>query len=178
MACFFQGVHVAPPQRGICGGGLGEMGCALPSAIGASFARNKGEVLCLVGDGGMMINLQELQTIVHHQLPIKIIVFENDGYAMIKGTHRNIKIPYTGVDKASGVSMPDFWEVAQAFKISTCNVRTWGDAKLFLPIMMDHKGPFLAQIHIDPEQVFAPRLQPIRNEDGTMTPPKFYELSP
>ena len=64
--------------------GLGEMGYGLPGAIGASFARNKGEVLCLNCDGGMMMNLQELQTVVHHRLPIKIIIFVNDGYLMIK----------------------------------------------------------------------------------------------
>ena len=178
MCSVFQALHVKPPQRVITSGGLGEMGCGLPAAIGASFATDKGQVVCTMGDGGMMMNLAELQTIWHHNLPIKIIVFENGGYAMIKGTHRNIKIPYTGVDKASGVSMPDFWDVADAFNIKSCSVRNWNDFDLLVPMMLKSTEPFLMQVTIDPEQVFAPRLQPKIAEDGTITPPKFYELSP
>ena len=64
------------------------MGFGLPGAVGASFARNKGEVICLNTDGGMMFNLQELQTIAHHNLPIKIIVFSNDGYGMIRHSQK------------------------------------------------------------------------------------------
>ena len=68
--------------------GLGEMGFGLPGAIGASIASNNGSVLCINGDGAMMFNLQELQTIKHHNLPIKIIVFSNDGYLSIKHTQK------------------------------------------------------------------------------------------
>ena len=177
MASWFQGVKVAPPQRVICGGGLGEMGCALPSAIGASFARNKGEVLCLVGDGGLMINLQELQTIVHHQLPIKIIVFENDGYAMIKGTHKNVGVPYTGVNKESGISMPEFVKLAAGMNINTCSVSTWETFHKRLKLLFEVKGPFLMAISIDPEQDFVPRLKPTKVGD-TYIPAQFDKLYP
>lgn len=174
----FQSLHVKPPQRLMTAGGMGEMGGGLPAAIGASFARNKGKVLCLIGDGGMMVNLQELQTIMHHKLPIKIVVFENDGYAMIKGTHRNLKIDYAGVNRASGVSMPDFCRVASAFKMSTCDVRQMESLDKWLPMMLKLAVPFLMQVHIDPEQIYAPRLQPIISPDGKITPPRFSELSP
>lgn len=177
MCPVFQGLHVKPPQRLITSGGLGEMGCALPASVGASFATDKGEVLCLVGDGGMMMNLQELQTVVHHKLPVKIIVFENDGYGMIKGTHKNLKIPYTGVTKDSGVSMPDFCAIADGFGIGTLDIRTWHEAKRLLPEVLAHKGPFLMQVHIDPEQTYAPRLQPVI-KDGKITPARFDQLSP
>ena len=178
MCPVFQVLRVKPPQRILTSGGLGEMGCALPAAIGASFARGKGEVMCLVGDGGMMMNLQELQTVVHHQLPIKIIVFENDGYAMIKGTHKNIKIPYTGVTAASGVSMPDFCAVAAAFGMGYSDAWTWDEAKTGLSIAHQTRKPFLLQLHIDPEQAYFPRLQPIISEDGKITPARFDTLSP
>ena len=177
MASFFQGVHVAPPQRVICGGGLGEMGCALPLAVGASFARNKGEVLCLVGDGGMMLNLQELQTIVHHQLPIKIIVFENDGYAMIKGTHKNVGVPYTGVNAATGISMPEFVKLAAGMKINTCSVNTWETFHKRIKLLFEVKGPFLMAVSIDPEQDFVPRLKPTKIGD-TYIPAQFDQLYP
>ena len=177
MASVFQGLHVAPPQRVICGGGLGEMGCGLPSAIGASFARGKGEVLCFVGDGGMMINLQELATIMHHKLPIKIIVFENDGYAMIKGTHKNLNLPYTGVNRESGLSMPNFCNVAAGFGMNTCSVNKWETLHKRLDLLFKIEGPFLMVVHIDPEQDFVPRLKPII-QDGKITPARFDQLSP
>ena len=178
MCPVFQVLKLRPPQRLMTSGGLGEMGCGLPAAIGASFATGKGEVLCLVGDGGMQMNMQELQTIVHHQLPVKIIVFENDGYGMIKGTHKNLRFPYTGVSKASGVSAPDFCRIADAYDIGTCDVRTWAEANRWIPAMMESKRPFLMQVHIDPEQTYVPRLQPTISTDGKITPAIFGVMSP
>ncbi|MEI6107472.1 MAG: thiamine pyrophosphate-dependent enzyme, partial [Opitutae bacterium] len=91
----------------------------------ASFARNRGEVLCLNCDGGMMLNLQELQTVVHHQLPIKLIIFNNDGYLMIKHTQKAVlQGRYAGTDKASGVSCPDFTKLAHAFGLPAFQIRT------------------------------------------------------
>ena len=118
MICAHQTLHLRPPQRIMTSGGLGEMGVALPAAIGASIARGGKEVLCLHCDGGMMMNLQELETIAHRQLPIKIIVFSNDGYLMIKRTQRVLGLKRAAVDKATGVSCPNFRIVAQAFGIS------------------------------------------------------------
>jgi len=178
MCPVFQALHVKPPQRLLTSGGLGEMGCGLPAAIGASFARNKGQVLCLVGDGGALMNVQELQTIKHHNLPIKIIVFANDGYAMIKGTHKNIGIPYTGVNAASGVSMPHFHQVGYAFGLQTGVVRTWEDFDAVIPALFSADEPSLLEVHIDPEQQYVPRLQPVKNADGTFSPAKFSELAP
>lgn len=177
MCSVFQALHVKPPQRVLNSGGLGEMGWGLPAAIGASFARNKGEVLCLVGDGGLMLNLQELQTIVHHQLPVKIIVFENDGYAMIKGTHKNMGLQYTGVNKASGLSMPGFVNVAAGFKMNACSVVKWETLRTRLDMLFKVQGPYLMVVHLDPEQTYLPRLQPTI-VDGKIIPPRFSDLSP
>jgi acetolactate synthase-1/2/3 large subunit len=173
----FQVLKFMPTQRILTSGGLGEMGCGLPAAIGASYARNRGEVLCLAGDGGLMLNLQELQTIAHNNLPIKIIVFANDGYAMIKRTQKNLFLPYAGVDAASGVSCVDARKVAQAVGISACDVRTWSDFDQAMPRLMASDEPMLMQVHIDPEQEYL-KLQPIVGTDGKITAPKFHELSP
>lgn len=100
--------------------GLGEMGYGLPGAIGAAFTEPKRQVLCLNCDGGMMINLQELQTIIHHKLPIKIIIFENDGYLMIKHTQKLLfNGAYTCVNKKTGVSLPDYTAIGEAFGFKT-----------------------------------------------------------
>ena len=178
MCPVFQVLHVKPPQRLMTSGGLGEMGCALPMAIGASFARDKAEVIVIAGDGGLLMNVQELQTVVHHKLPIKIIVFANDGYAMIKGTFKNLKMPYAGVTEASGVSMPDFHRLANGFGIVARDVHNWNDVRIALPEMLNFDGPALLNVSIDPEQVYAPRLQPKIDADGKITPAKFSELSP
>ena len=177
LVCAFQTLRLKPPQRLMTSGGLGEMGCALPAAIGASFSRDKGEVLCLNCDGGMMLNLQELQTVAHHRLPIKIIVFSNDGYVMIKHTQKGAGMAYSGVNEASGVSCPDFMAVARAFGIAAAQVWTREDLDKALPWAMGTPGPALVEIFIDPEQKLVPKLDPIYR-NGLATSPAFWDLSP
>lgn len=173
-----QVLRLKPPQRMMTSGGLGEMGCGLPAAIGASFATNKGEVLCIVGDGALMLNLQELQTIRHHNLPVKIMVFCNDGYAMIRRSQVVLGMDEFAVGEANGVSVPNFRYVAHAFNIDAADIRTWEDFERVMPWFMASKQPALVQVFIDPQQMFWPKLQPIRNADGTISSPKFDELSP
>ena len=172
--CAAQVLRLKPPQRFISSGGLGEMGCGLPMAIGASFARNKGEVLCLVGDGGMMMNLQELQTIVHHQLPIKIIVFNNGGYGMIRQTQEKAGMQLSGVNDANGVSFPDFRRLALAFGLTASEIRTWDDFERIIPNMT---GPCLIEYFMDPAQLFVPKLDPVY-VNGKATSPRFCDMSP
>ena len=86
LLCGHQVLKMKPGQRLMTSTGLGEMGYGLPAALGVSFANDRGEVMCLNCDGGIMMNLQELQTMVHHNLPIKLFIFNNDGYLMIKHT--------------------------------------------------------------------------------------------
>lgn len=172
-----QVLRLKPPQRIMTSGGLGEMGCALPAAIGASFARNKGEVLCLNCDGGMMLNLQELQTIVHHKLPIKIVVFANDGYAMIKHTQNALGLARTATDTAGGLSCPNFVQVGRAFGLGAVEVISWEDFDRVIPYFMGTTDPVIAQVRISPLQAFVPKLNPVM-VDGKPTSPTFDNLSP
>lgn len=174
----FQVLRLRPPQRLMTSGGLGEMGMAIPAAIGASFARNKGEVLCLVGDGGAMLNLQELQTIVCHKLPIKIILFENGGYSMIKHTQRNLSLKQTGVGPESGLSFPNFRWLAHSFGMLTCEVSKWSEFDRSMDQLFDTKEPSMVIIHMDPEQKFLPKLEPIIHPDGRIDPAQFNRMSP
>lgn len=157
-ASAFQALRVRPPMRIYSSGGLGEMGCALPAAIGASFARGKGPVICIVGDGALMMNLQELQTIVHHQLPVKIMVARNEGYLMLKHTQRNAGMQYAGVHPESGVSLPDFRRLATAFGITAAEVRDWADFGRVVPAILGGEGPGLIEYHMHPEQPCVPKL--------------------
>ena len=174
--CAQQILHLKPPQRLMTSGGLGEMGCALPAAIGASFARGKGEVLCLNNDGGMMMNLQELQTVITHNLPIKIIVFSNDGYAMIRRSQNVLGYKVAGVSADTGVTMPSFRKLAHALGFMACECREWPDVWKAIPSLFAANGPALVEVFTDPEQTFL-KLNPIM-VDGKPTSPRFDQLSP
>ena len=122
----------------------------------------------------MMMNLQELQTIAHHKLPIKIIVYENDGYLMIKHTQRIGGMLHSSVDGKSGVSLPDFRMLAQDFGFFSCDVWTWDDVKKSLHRFFALREPAMIVFHMDPKQALVPRLMPL--PDGSR--PRFDQLSP
>ncbi|MEO5804399.1 MAG: thiamine pyrophosphate-binding protein [Verrucomicrobiota bacterium] len=166
-------------QRLMTSTGLGEMGYGLPGAIGASFARNRAEVLCLNCDGGMMMNLQELQTMVHHRLPIKLIIFNNDGYLMIKHTQNALMNGrFAGTDAKSGVSCPDFSKLATAFGLPSWQIRTWEDFDRVMPLLQNHEGPAICEVFMHPEQLFVPKLSLALQKDGTVVSPPLEDLSP
>jgi acetolactate synthase-1/2/3 large subunit len=166
-------------QRLMTSTGLGEMGYGLPAAIGASFARNRGEVMCLNCDGGMMMNLQELQTVAHHKLPIKLFIFNNDGYLMIKHTQNALfKGHKVGVDIATGVSCPDFSKLAAAFGMPSYQIRTWEDFDRVLPLVQAEAGPVICEVFMDPDQLFVPKLSVAIAPDGTLVSPPLEDLSP
>lgn len=172
-------LSIKKDQRLITSTGLGEMGYALPAAIGAAFANKNAEIICLNCDGGMMLNLQELQTIVHHNLPIKIFVFNNDGYLMIKHTQKALfSGRYTGTNKQSGVSCPDFSALARAFDMPSFIIRTWGDIALEIPKIQNVTGPVICEVFTHPEQLFSPKLSLALRKDGSIVSPPLEDLSP
>lgn len=165
-------------QRMMTSTGLGEMGFGLPGAIGAAFGAGR-EVMCLNCDGGMMLNLQELQTIAHHNLPIKIFIFNNDGYLMIKHTQKALfSGRYSCSDKKSGVSCPDFSKLAYAFGFPSFQIRTWEDADEVLPKVQAAKGPVICEVFTHPEQPFVPKLSLVQKKDGSIVSPPLEDLSP
>jgi len=161
--------------------GLGEMGYGLPGAIGAAFAFPDRDIICLNCDGGMMMNLQELQTIIHHNLRIKIIVFNNDGYLMIKHTQNMMfKGVYTCVDKSTGVSCPDYSKLGKSMGFSIIDpLKTWDrtiDEKLDNFLLND--TPTIMEVFMDPKQDFLPKVKGVLNSNGTITPASLEEMSP
>jgi acetolactate synthase-1/2/3 large subunit len=174
-----QALHIKEGQRLMTSTGLGEMGYGLPAAIGVSFAQERGEVMCLNCDGGMMLNLQELQTIAHHKLPIKLFIFNNDGYLMIKHTQNALfKTGYVGTDKASGISCPDFSKIAAAFDMPSFQIRKWEECDETLAKVQAATGPVICEVFMHPEQLFTPKLSLVAKEDGTLVSPPLEDLSP
>ena len=174
-----QVLKIKDGQRLMTSTGLGEMGYGLPAAIGASVARGKKEVMCLNCDGGMMMNLQELQTMVHHHLPIKLFIFNNDGYLMIKHTQNALfSGRRSGVDEVSGVSCPDFSALAKAFDIPSFQIRTWEDFDVIIPQVQEIDGPVICEVFMHPQQTFVPKLSLAIQKDGTLISPPLEDLSP
>jgi acetolactate synthase-1/2/3 large subunit len=103
-----QALKIKNGQRFITNAGLGHMGSGLPMAIGACFASDKSLTICMEGDGSIMLNIQELQTILYNKLPIKIFIFNNGGYFSIRSTHLNYFKKIFASDESSGLSLPDF----------------------------------------------------------------------
>lgn len=174
-----QVIKIKPGQRFMTSTGLGEMGYGLPGAIGASFATGGGEIMCLNCDGGMMMNLQELQTVVHHNLPIKIFIFNNDGYLMIKHTQTALfKNNRVGVDSSNGVSCPDYSKVAAAFGIPSYQIRTFEDCDKYIPEVQNATGPVICEVFMHPKQVFSPKLGMQMLGDGSLVSSPLEDLSP
>lgn len=174
-----EAIRLKAGQRLMTSTGLGEMGYGLPAALGASFARDRGEVICLNCDGGMMMNLQELQTMVHHKLPIKLFVFNNDGYLMIKHTQKNLfQGKYSGSTPESGVSCPDFAKIATAFGLPYFSIRTWADFDAVIPQVQQASGAVLCEVFMDPEQGFLPKLGLAIGPGGKIVSPPLEDLSP
>lgn len=179
FACSHQVMRFNGHQRLMSSMGLGEMGFGMPAAIGASFALDRGEVMCLNCDGSMMMNLQELQTISHHQLPVKLFIFNNDGYLMIKHTQNNLFAGrHVSVDRKTGVSCPDYSAIAAAFGIPAFQIRTWEDFDAVIPDVQAATGPVICEVFMHPHQLFLPKLSVAPMPDGTIVSPPLEDLSP
>jgi acetolactate synthase-1/2/3 large subunit len=159
--------------------GLGEMGYGLAGAIGASFVDLKKNIICLNCDGGIMMNLQELQTIKHHNLPIKIVIFNNDGYLMIKHTQKMLfNGVYNGVNADTGLSLPNFEKLSLSFDFPYVSIKTWEDYETKIKSFLNCSGPSVCEVFMDPEQDFIPKVKGIKNVNGTIFAPPIEEMSP
>tara|TARA_R110002012_G_scaffold50835_2_gene131487 strand:+ start:6588 stop:8366 length:1779 start_codon:yes stop_codon:yes gene_type:complete len=174
LPCTHQAFKFKKNQIAFASNGLGEMGNGLPSAIGASFSNTKTHTILLDGDGSMMMNLQELQTIVGYNLPLKILVFNNQGYLFIKHTQKMLfgKESYTGVDAETGLSLPNFEKIANAFNIPYMNTKT-----NTLHDFVNHEGYCIFECFMNPEQDLSPKVKGVKTDDGIIAPP-IEDMSP
>jgi acetolactate synthase-1/2/3 large subunit len=143
-----QSLELDNHQRFMTSGGMGAMGFALPAAVGASLATRM-PVVMIAGDGGMQLNIQELQTIAHHQLPVKMIVLNNQSLGMVRQFQQSYfqeRYPAT----SWGYSAPDFSEVARAYRIEGLTVSDTRSLPVaFEKMWSNPREPFLLQVFID-----------------------------
>jgi len=179
LTCTHQSIMLNGKQRMVTSTGLGEMGFGLPGAIGASLASDNGRVICINGDGSMMMNLQELQTIVQLNLPIKLFVYINDGYLTIKHTQNNLfGNKFVGSGGTSGVTCPDYEKIGNAFGFKTFKIHSLDEAKNIIPNVLKEEGPVLCEVFIHSFQLLAPKTSFNINPDGTLVSPPLEDLSP
>lgn len=178
----YQAGEVKKGQRIFWNKGCASMGYGLPSSIGACIYNNKNKVICLDGDGSIMMNIQELQTIKHYNLPIKIFILNNDGYISIKQTQNNFFEGHmVGSGKESGVSMPDFNKVAKSFDIDSVKISDYKDDKDLerqINEVLESKKAVVCNVILENDYIFIPKLLAKKLEDGTMISPSFEDMYP
>ena len=173
----FQTMHLRKGQRLISNSGSASMGYDLPAAIGASFARPGKRVICLAGDGSIQMNIQELQTVIHHRLPIKILVLNNSGYLSMRMTQSGFFGRLTGESAASGASLPDMVKVACAYGIPSIRIDRQSQLSQ-VDRALSSEGPALVDVVLDPTQEFEPRSRSRQLFDGRIVSPKLEDMYP
>ncbi len=174
----FQAGRLRENQRMFTNAGSASMGYDLPAAIGAAVASPGKRIVCLAGDGSIQLNLQELQTIVHHRLPIKIFVLNNGGYLSIRTTQLSFfQGNFVGEGPRSGVSFPDMIRIAAAYGLPAVRIAD-SDCRKALHSVLATEGPALCDVILDPSQEFEPRLTSRALPDGKMVSSPLHDLWP
>ena len=176
----FQAIRIRTGMKLFHNSGCASMGYDVPAAIGASVAMPRKErIICLAGDGSIMMNLQELQTVSGLKLPIKIFVLNNAGYHSIRQTQRSF-FPdnIVGCGEDSGLSFPDFEKVATAFNLPFRRIQKHDEMDDVIRWVLTSQGPVLCEVMLDLAQGFAPKLSSRKLEDGRMETAPLDDMAP
>ena len=160
---------------------VASMGYGLPAAIGTCIAGGRAETICLEGDGSIMMNLQELQTIITNKLPIKVFLINNSGYHSIRITQSNLVSEHckVGIGEESGdLSFPAFRKIADAFGFPYYEAHSNASMKETVDKVLALDGPVFCEIYTDTEQRWEPKSSTKRLEDGTLVSPPLEDLAP
>lgn len=153
--------------RILIGGGYGAMGCGLPYAIGSSISMNNGKVFCICGDGGIQMNIQELETVKREQLPIKIFVLNNHVLGKISETqHFKHGDRFAATAESGGYTVPDFKKISEAYGIKAATLQSYEDLDDYHEWFYDNE-PCLFDISLPKESFLTPK---IKFETGVMSP--------
>ncbi len=162
-------------QRLITNTGCAPMGYGLPCAIGV--ACNNQQVLCIEGDGSLHMNIQELQTVKHNNLPIKILLLNNDGYLSIKITQKTFfEGRYVGSETSSGVSFPNFNNIAKAYDLPYFSVKQNSEVENILIDFLQHDGPCICEVFTDPNEVHEPKVVAKLSDEGKFIPGELHNI--
>ncbi len=165
--CTMQSLQLHRGTRLFTSSACCSMGFGLPGAIGAYYANQSRDVILIAGDGGLQMNIQELQTVIHNKIPLKIFVLNNNGYLAITLMQDNLfGGKYIGSNMDSGVSSPNFVKLAEAYGLKTYRFTNNSDLLSGIDDVMSEEGPVLCEIDMLENQLLIPRVQSSKSSDG------------
>jgi len=177
--CSFQALKIKKEQRLYSNSGAASMGYDLPAAIGAYYAAPDKQIICLAGDGSIQMNLQEMQTIVHNKIPLKIFLINNNGYHSIRQTQTNFfGKPLVGCEPENGVSFPPMGKIAKAYGIKYLKCNRNSQLVETIDQTLKNKDTIICEVVVDPEQPFAPRASSKKLPDGRMVSRPLEDMAP
>ncbi len=178
FTCTMQSFQVKENQRLFTSSGIAAMGFGLPGLIGTYFADKKKIPICITGDGGVMFNLQELQTIINYKIPAKIFILNNNGYLTMKLMQEKNFKKFVGADLKSGIQFPDFIKLSKSLGFSTQKFNNEKKLSKNLNKILKSKKPTICEILMPPMQELIPRVQTQMNKDGTFEPSMIDNMYP
>jgi acetolactate synthase-1/2/3 large subunit len=165
----YQAFKVKMGQKIKNAAGLGSMGFGLPYAIGSCLANGRKRTILINGDGAFQLNIQELQTVVRLNLPIKIFIWNNSGYASIMATQRNLfDGRYVASEESSGLVLPDISKIAKAYGMKTFKVKKNDELSSCIEDVLNASGPVLCEVMTSPYETVAPKVQSQKTPEGSM----------
>lgn len=176
-----QALDIKDNQNFFTNSGHAPMGWGLPAAIGAYYAnkKSKSNLICLTGEGGFQMNIQELATIMHNKIPIKIFIFNNGGYLTIKQTQiLGFKGRIMGADNSSGLSFPDYSQIARSHKIDYQKIVNHQNLKKNVGKILKNKKAIICEIMMNPNEEQIPKAINRRNKFGKSIPTEFEDMYP
>ena len=166
-------------QRALNSPGIGSMGFGVPSSIGACIASGRKNTVCINGDGGFQMNIQELETIARLKLPIKFFYLNNDAYACIRITQKNyFEERYMGSSAKSGVTLPDIHAIANAYRFQYYKIEYTSELDDVVKQALAADGPVIVECMIDPNELPKPKASSIIKDDGTAVSQPLENLFP
>ena len=178
FTCTMQTFKTKKDQRLFTSSGIAAMGFGLPGTIGAYFADKKKLPICITGDGGIMFNIQELQSFINYKIPVKIFIINNGGYLTMKLMQKKNFKQFIGADKNSGLSLPNFLNVAKAFGFEIEKFHNEKSLDKKLKTILNSKKATVCEIITPPMQELVPRVQTQMNKDGTFEPAMLDNMYP
>jgi acetolactate synthase-1/2/3 large subunit len=174
-----QAWNVKENQSFVFAPALGAMGFGLPMSIGACLASGRKRTICVNGDGGFQLNIQELETVHRLNLPIKFFYLNNNGYGSIMAMQRSyFEGRYVGSEPKSGLTFPDITKVGQAYGLTTYRIKNHDDLHEKIKAALSIPGPVICDVMVDPMQVQMPRVTSVLQNDGTLRSKPMEDLWP
>jgi acetolactate synthase-1/2/3 large subunit len=177
--CTMQSLQMNGNNRLFTSSACCSMGFGLPGAIGAYYANRKKDIILISGDGGLQMNIQELQTVIHNNIPLKIFVLNNNGYLAITLMQDNLfSGNYIGSNNESGISSPKFTKLAEAYGFKTFKLSNNTELEDNINLVLNTEGPVLCEIMMTENQLLIPRVQSSKDAEGKITSTSLENMFP